>query len=105
MADSNEVSGGRVVSQWEWITFNVLSGIKIELSVRWILWAKSLRNTWDSVSILLEKKDEHFNIGKFSKFFIQKKQKSVSELARKSLNTTLLRECSGSGAASEATFI
>ena len=51
------------------------------------------------------KKDEHFNIGKFSKFFIQKKQKSVSELARKSLNTTLLRECSGSGAASEATFI
>jgi len=52
-----------------------------------------------------KKKDEHFNIGKFSKFFIQKKQKSVSELARKSLNTTLLRECSGSGATSEATFI
>ena len=51
------------------------------------------------------KKDEHFNIGKFSKFFIQKKQKSVSELARKSLNTTLLGECSGSGTASEATFI
>ena len=58
------------------------------------------------MSILLKKeKDEHFILEKFSKFFIQKKQKSVSELARKGLNTTLLGECSGGGAASEATFI
>lgn len=39
------------------------------------------------------------------KFFYTEKQKSVSELTRKGLNTTLLGECSGSGTASEATFI
>lgn len=88
MADGNEVSSGRVVSQWEWITFNMFSDIKIELSVRWILWAKSLRNTWDSVSILLQKEiDEHFILENIQNFYT-KKQKSVSELARKSLNTT-----------------
>lgn len=78
MADSNEVSGGRVVSQWEWITFNVLSGIKIELSVRWILWAKSLRNTWDSVSILLEKKMNILILENFQNF-LYRKSKSLSQ--------------------------
>ena len=42
---------------------------------------------------------------KIFKIFIQKKQKSVSELARKSLNTTPFGECSGGGTASEAAFI
>lgn len=78
MAGSNEVSGGRVVSQWEWITFNVLSGIKIELSVRWILWAKSLRNTWDSVSILLEKKMNILILENFQNF-LYRKSKSLSQ--------------------------
>lgn len=73
MADSNEVSGGKVVSQWRWITFNMFSDIKIELSVRWILWAKSLRNTWDSVSILLQKEiDEHFILENIQNFYIEK---------------------------------
>lgn len=73
MADGNEVSSGRVVSQWEWITFNMFSGIKIELSVRWILWAKSLQNTWDSVSILLQKEiDEHFILENIQKFYTEK---------------------------------
>lgn len=62
-----------VVSQWEWITFNMFSDIKIELSVRWILWAKSLRNTWDSVSILLQKEiDEHFILENIQNFYIEK---------------------------------
>lgn len=52
-----------------------------------------------------QKKDEHFNIGKIFKFFYTEKQKSVSELARKSLNTTPFGECSGGGTASEAAFI
>lgn len=78
MADGNEVSGGRVVSQWEWITFNMFSDIKIELSVRWILWAKSLRNTWDSVSILLEKKMNILILENFQNF-LYRKSKSLSQ--------------------------
>lgn len=79
MADGNEVSSGRVVSQWEWITFNMFSDIKIELSVRWILWAKSLQNTWDSVSILLQKEiDEHFILENIQNF-LYRKSKSLSQ--------------------------
>lgn len=56
------------------------------------------------MSILLEKKMNILILENFQIFYTEK-QKSVSELARKSLKTTLLGECSGGGAASEAAFI